>query len=364
MSGRSLKRILETPLNVFIGCLAIVLMLTAVGQAQASWKLVWEDEFNGTELDTTKWTAVTDCGDHRNTEQQCYMASAVSVGNGMLTITGTDQAQNGYSYTSGAIKTGNWSSPSNSKFTQAYGRFEFRAQLPAGGQGIWPALWLYPPRQWPPEIDLVETVNTMSTVYMTYHWGTESTHQQDGSSTTIANPSDWHIYAVEWETSEIRWYIDDVLKKTHTGTDVTDIPMQLYINLALGGIWPGPVGSSTVFPQFLHVDYVRVYSDSTMVGLATAPSFSVESFAAYPNPFNPDVTLRFVLGKQSAVTINVFDVRGKRVATLLKETCPAGLQTRVWNGRNYLGRLLPSGVYLIHFSTPATNEIRRVLFLK
>ncbi|MFH0921248.1 MAG: discoidin domain-containing protein [Fibrobacterota bacterium] len=247
--------------------MATVLMLTTSGQAQTSWKLVWEDEFDGTELDTTRWTAVTDCGDHRNTEQQCYMASAVSVGNGMLTITGTNQAQNGYSYTSGAIKTGNWSSPS--KFTQAYGRFEFRAQLPAGGQGIWPALWLYPPRQWPPEIDLVEAVNTMSTIYMTYHWGTESTHQQDGSSTTISNPGDWHIYAMEWETNEIRWYIDGVLKKTHTGTDVTDIPMQLYINLALGGIWPGPVGGSTVFPQFLHVDYVRAYHPDSTVPIPT-----------------------------------------------------------------------------------------------
>jgi beta-glucanase (GH16 family) len=226
--------------------------------AYSQWALVWQDEFDGTTLDATKWTAVNNCGDKRNSEQQCYMASAVSVANGSLVITGTQQAQTGFSYTSGAVKTG-------TKFTQAYGKIEFRAQMPAGGQGVWPALWLYPPNQWPPEIDVLEAINSMSTIYMTYHWGTSSTHQSDGGNTTITNPSDWHTYGIEWTTTDIRWYIDGVLKKTHTGSDVTNIPMQLYINLALGGSWPGSVGASTVFPQVMHVDYVRVYKPSTKV---------------------------------------------------------------------------------------------------
>jgi len=224
--------------------------------ASGQWSLAWQDEFDGTSLDAAKWTAVNNCGDKRNNEQQCYMASAVSVGNGALTITGTNQAQGAFSYTSGAVKTG-------AKFTVAYGRIEFRAQMPAGGQGVWPALWLYPPNQWPPEIDVLEAINTMSTIYMTYHWGTSSDHKSDGGNTGITNPSDWHSYSVEWETNEIRWYIDGSLKKTHTGSDVTNIPMQLYINLALGGAWPGSVGPSTVFPQVMKVDYVRVYQRNT-----------------------------------------------------------------------------------------------------
>ncbi|OGS33729.1 MAG: hypothetical protein A2293_14340 [Elusimicrobia bacterium RIFOXYB2_FULL_49_7] len=106
------------------------------------------------------------------------------------------------------------------------------------------------------------------------------------------------------------------------------------------------------------------YYDSTTVGFSATPSIPMESFTVYPNPFNPDVTLQFVLGKPSAVTIDVFDISGKRVATLLTKTCPAGLQTRVWNGRDHFGRLLPSGIYLIHFSTLTMNEIRQVLLLK
>ncbi|MFH0919766.1 MAG: family 16 glycosylhydrolase [Fibrobacterota bacterium] len=106
------------------------------------------------------------------------------------------------------------------------------------------------------------------------------------------------------------------------------------------------------------------YYDSTTVGLSTTLSFPMESFTVYPNPFNPTVTMRFVLGKPSVVAIHVFDISGKRIATLLKETCPAGLQTRVWNGRDMNGHSLPSGIYLIHFSTPGTNESRQVLFLK
>jgi beta-glucanase (GH16 family) len=244
-------------LRKFIMLAGVALALHAL-PAFAQWSLVWQDEFEGSALDGSKWSAVNNCGDKRNSEQQCYMASAVAVGNGVLTITGSQQAQSGFSYTSGAVKTG-------TKFTQAYGRFEFRAQLPAGGQGVWPALWLYPPNQWPPEIDVLEAINSMSTIYMTYHWGTSSTHQSDGGNTTIADPAGWHVYAVEWETSSIRWYIDGALAKTHTGSDVTNIPMQLYINLALGGSWPGSVGVSTVFPQVMHVDYVRVYQRNTEV---------------------------------------------------------------------------------------------------
>ncbi len=216
------------------------------------WTLVWQDEFDGSALDTDKWIAVDNCGDKRNSEQQCYRKSAVSVAGGMLTLTATDSPSGNFEYTSGAVKTGD-------KFTVSYGKIEFRAQMPEGGQGVWPALWLYPPDQWPPEIDVLEAINTMSTIYMTYHWGTSGTHQQDGGSTTISDPQGWHLYAVEWEENEVRWTIDGELKQTHTGADVTDIPMQLYINVALGGAWPGNVGSETVFPQKMNVDYVRVY---------------------------------------------------------------------------------------------------------
>lgn len=241
--------------RIILASIALTLFIFPV---HAQWTMVWNDEFDSTAINTNKWIAVNNCGDRRNSEQQCYMASAVSVSGGSLVITGTKEAQGTFSHTSGAVKTG-------AKFTVAYGKIEFRAQMPAGGQGVWPALWLYPPNQWPPEIDVLEAINTMSTIYMTYHWGTSANHLSDGGNTAISNPAGWHTYGVEWDVGEIRWYIDGALKKTHTGTNVTNIPMQLYINLALGGSWPGSVGISTVFPQTMRVDYVRVYKRTTDV---------------------------------------------------------------------------------------------------
>jgi beta-glucanase (GH16 family) len=245
----------------------------ARAQSPSGWTLAWSDEFNGSALDTSKWTAVTNCGDRRNNEQQCYTADDVSVANGRLTIRSEHRSLSGFAYTSGAVKTSN-------KFTQAYGRFEFSARLPAGGQGVWPALWLYPPNQWPPEIDVLEAINDMRTIYMTYHWGTSSNHMLDSGSTWVSNPSTaFHLYAMEWAPGVVRWYIDGVLVKTHTGSDVTNIPMQLYINTALGGDWPGSVAASTVFPQTLDVDYVRVYvaSSGSGSGDTTNPTVSLTS---------------------------------------------------------------------------------------
>jgi beta-glucanase (GH16 family) len=242
-------------IRIILAGISLALFIVPV---HAQWTMVWNDEFDSTTLNTNKWIAVNNCGDRRNGEQQCYMASAVGVSGGSLVLTGTNQAQSTFSYTSGAVKTG-------TKFTVAYGKIEFRAQMPSGGQGVWPALWLYPPNQWPPEIDVLEAINSMSTIYMGYHWGTSADHRSDGGNTIITNPTAWHTYGVEWDVGEIRWYIDGVLKNTYTGAAVTDIPMQLYINLALGGSWPGSVGPSTVFPQTMRVDYVRVYKRATEV---------------------------------------------------------------------------------------------------
>ena len=74
------------------------------------------------------------------------------------------------------------------------------------------------------------------------------------------------MFAVEWEPRMIRWYVDDVLYKTTTPADLPagtnwafDHPFFLLLNLAIGGDWPGPPNASTVFPQAMYVDYVRVY---------------------------------------------------------------------------------------------------------
>ena len=261
-------------MRLIFGGLFLCLCLAVNASAQSTnWSLVWNDEFDGTALNTSKWIAVTNCGDQHNNEQQCYMADDVSLANGILTIKPERRSMGGFAYTSGAVKTG-------TKYTVGpESRVEFRAQLPAGGQGLWPALWMYPPNQWPPEIDLVEAVNDMSEVFMTYHWGSNSDPQQDYSSVRVSNPSAWHVYAMEWQSGVVRWYIDNVLVKTYSGPTVSTIPMQLYMNVALGGDWPGGVAASTVLPQTMNVDYVRVYSANGTAPPSdtTAPSVSMST---------------------------------------------------------------------------------------
>ena len=106
------------------------------------WQLVWEDEFDGNELDTTKWSYQTGTGaeygltDWGNNEQQYYREQNVTVSDGSLHIVAKRDSYGGKGYTSGRIRTiekGDWT----------YGRFEFRAKLPRG-QGFWPAIWMLP----------------------------------------------------------------------------------------------------------------------------------------------------------------------------------------------------------------------------
>ena len=100
-----------------------------------------------------------------------------------------------------------------------YGRMEARIKLPVG-QGIWPAFWMMPTYGvyggWPHsgEIDILETINAGDRVHGTMHFtNTQGQHTSSGG-TYYANglvfANDYHIYAIEWDPNEIRWYVDDV----------------------------------------------------------------------------------------------------------------------------------------------------------
>ncbi len=232
-----------------------------------TYKLVWSDEFSGTSLDTSKWTAVASCGDHWNNEQQCYTADAVSVSGGNLVIKSDRKKVGSFNFTSGLVKSdgstfinGNIKS-GVSKYTVKYGRIEIRAQLPTGGQGIWPALWMIPPPYSnPPELEIVEAFSDTSTIYTNYWYNESGTMKQAPVSYKISSPStSFHIFAVEWEPGVLRWYADGVLKRTFASSVVTDTPMFIIMNTALGGKGTGPVASTTSFPQYFLIDYVRVY---------------------------------------------------------------------------------------------------------
>ncbi|TFG37215.1 MAG: glycosyl hydrolase family protein, partial [Candidatus Aminicenantes bacterium] len=171
-------------------------------------------------------------------------------------------------YTSARIVTRN-------RYEPTYGRIEARIKLPTG-QGLWPAFWLLGNDigtvGWPQcgEIDIMEyRGQEPATLFGTLHGPGYSGGA--GISQTYVLENDrfdtaFHTFAVEWEVGVIRWYVDDVLYHTVVPSDlngnewVFDHPFYIILNVAVGGNFVGPPDPSTVFPQTMRVDYVRVYS--------------------------------------------------------------------------------------------------------
>jgi beta-glucanase (GH16 family) len=247
--------------------------------APPAWKLVWSDEFNGpngSAVDSNKWVTETGGGGWGNNELEYYTSRLenASQKDGNLVISvlrekyiGPDDATR--NYTSARLKT-------QGKFSQAYGRFEARIKIPRG-QGIWPAFWMLgddiEKPGWPAcgEIDIMENIGKEpALVHATIHGPGYSGANGIGTPYALAGDQrfadDFHIFAVEWEPNTIRFYVDDHLYATRTPADlpkgakwVYDHRFFLLLNVAVGGGWPGDPDASTVFPQTMLVDYVRVY---------------------------------------------------------------------------------------------------------
>lgn len=236
--------------------------------------LVWSDEFNYTGLpDNRKWSYDTEgnATGWGNNESQYYTASRLKnaeVRDGFLSITTHREDYEGFKYTSARLVTrqkGDW----------LYGRVEVKAKIP-DGRGMWPAIWMLPTDWsyggWPAsgEIDIMENVGydpykIVGTVHTEAY--NHSTGTQKGASTNVQSCySAFHIYAIEWEVQEIRFYVDDLLYFTfrNEGTGYKTWPFDkrfhLLLNVAVGGNWGGVQGiDDSVFPRSMIVDYVRVY---------------------------------------------------------------------------------------------------------
>ncbi|WP_112662527.1 family 16 glycosylhydrolase [Microvirga flavescens] len=238
--------------------------------------LTFSDEFNafsywngaGGTWDTGyPWAAANGGTNESNGEEQWYInanyAATQSLGtykvnNGVLNITAAPtpaslkSAVNGYNYTSGMVTTYH-------SFSQTYGYFEMRAQLPAG-QGLWPAFWLLPTDQsWPPEIDVMEVIGSQpNTLNTTVHYGN---YQQTGNEITLSGlTTGFHTYGVDWQKDLISWYFDGQLVFQTATPAGMDKPMYMLANLAVGGVWPGSPNASTSFPASLQIDYIRAYA--------------------------------------------------------------------------------------------------------
>ncbi|HUI93071.1 MAG TPA: glycoside hydrolase family 16 protein [Chitinivibrionales bacterium] len=245
--------------------------LFAAPPKTASWTLTFDDEFNGTALDTSKWSPHDHFCGVRNNELQAYMPENISVANGLDRETCEKRAVNyGYcgqpsiakDYASGMMIT-------MDKFDQQFGYFECRCKIPKG-KGYWPAFWLLPYNKWPPEIDILEILgDEPDKVYMTNHYLVNGVHQSTGGSWTGPDFSaGFHTFGVEWDSSKIVWYVDSV-ERFRSTDGIPAEPFFMLVNLALGGDWPGSPDSTTVFPGYFDIDWVRVYKKSGAQSVVT-----------------------------------------------------------------------------------------------
>lgn len=242
--------------------------------AEEEWRLIWSDEFTAPEIDPTKWEHQVFPGvDSGNRELQHYTNRPENsfIRDGRLVIHAKREDYKDHAFTSARLHT-------RGRFSFLYGRVEARIRIPST-VGIWPAFWMMPEQSvygiWPRsgEIDIMESVNIADEVYGTIHFG-NPTHQHTGAGyrlSPVGEPvrlfsEDFHVYTMEWDPTEIRWYVDGNHYST-LNRWVAPVPypapfdqeFHLLLNVAVGGNWPGPPDETSVFPQEMEVDWVRVY---------------------------------------------------------------------------------------------------------
>ena len=260
------------------------------------WQLTWEDNFNGSAVDTTKWAYEQGAGGYGNSEMQNYRASNARVENGELIIKAEPQA--GKNITSCTQDNTYWSSKLWTKglFSQAYGRFEAKISVPVG-EGFWPAFWMLSQDNsyggWPfsGEIDIMEARGRVpdrfgGAIHFGHAWPANQWVSKDWLFHDGTNISNYHVYTVEWDPMELRYYCDGYLYQTikntqwftdgapNSPTAPFDKPFYLILNLAVGGTfdspnYPGKLGGPKTGE--MKVDYVRVYQKKTTTPPSTLP---------------------------------------------------------------------------------------------
>ncbi|MDB5015209.1 MAG: glycoside hydrolase [Mucilaginibacter sp.] len=229
-----------------------------------TYQLIWSDEFNGASVDGSKWN-IDNGNPGVNNEKEYYQSANVAETGGNLVITAKNQNVGGQPYTSGKLET-------SGKLSVQYGRIEASIKLPTF-QGSWPAFWMLGTNigsvGWPQcgEIDIMEQINTSNTIYGTIHWNNNGATQYGGNTTTT--PTGYHLYAVQWDTNSISWFVDNNLYATANianginNTGAFQNPFYIILNLAVAGDFPGQTVNTGALPANMYVDYVRVYKGVT-----------------------------------------------------------------------------------------------------
>lgn len=294
-----------------LGLIGTVLLMSF--QSYSQWVMIWNDEFDNSTLDNTKW--VNDVGGNGwgNNEAQFYTAgnANLTIANGEATFTAKDEQFGTNEYTSAKIISKNL-------FDIQYGKIEGRMKCPMG-KGLWPAFWMLGNSidtvSWPMcgEIDVMEHINSETKIHGTAHWDNVG-HQYLGGIINT-NPADFHTYTITWDSTYIKWYMDDqlyyLLNITNgtNGTEEFHKKFYLILNLAVGGNWPGYPDATTQFPADFVVDYIRVYKDQAEL---TVNEINQNAVTIYPNPAEDLLTIKG-LTEETALTYAIYSLNGDQL---------------------------------------------------
>jgi beta-glucanase (GH16 family) len=244
------------------GHAGVVPQVVPDGSPQGRWRLIFDDEFSGRNLDSDYWTTCYPWGcvpDDPSRpagyiEQEWYDPASCSVSAGALVLTATADA-GAKPYASCLVQT-------YGKETFKYGYFEARMLLPAEVDA-WPAFWLVGTSDGNEEIDVLESYLGNDQVTQNFHWdgGAEGNMVVLPWATT-----GWNTYGVDWEPGSITWYVDGTEVWHVSGSRVFSKDAFLILNLAIDSIEPSPS-----VPATMKVDYVRVWRHASASASSTAP---------------------------------------------------------------------------------------------
>lgn len=255
------------------------------GDDGGGWPLVWSDEFEGSQLDATRWDVEdrSTFGDG-NLELACLMdrPENVALEDGVLALTARRESPplacrktdarfpEGRDYSSGFVST-------EDRASWRYARVEVRAALPTEpgtSAGLWPALWMRPDDRGVGEIDIMEALGTgadraeAGLIHQTLHYDYTGAKPKVGFVPELPagfDPTEFHTYAVQTQPGRIDWLVDGKVtftvdaEKAPWVDEVLASPYFLRMNLAVGGRWPGDPQATTTLPASMRVDWVRVY---------------------------------------------------------------------------------------------------------
>lgn len=346
-----------------LACVACAMTVVAVADPPANfsgWELVFEDNFDGNTLDTSKWNPTYNWGHTHNHRAYCDEANVI-VKDGKLMLKAEakkhpkapasakfDGKEIPVDYTSAAIDT-------RGHFEVKYGYIEGRFKAPKH-KGTWPAFWTLQDG-WPPEIDILEIPASRKQHHYYLHYTNPSWYNDHGSAwdheasfgghkdDNVDRSADFHTYAVEWDESNLNFYFDDKKFASYNRpTEIKQLSAQyIIVNLAVGG-WAGnDIEVTANNPAYFEADWVRVWKAKT-----ARPDTVIFYNEAFKTCMQPSDEKKLVLGDcadEKSVAIikplgsaNTFRVDfGDMTLEMPNETTDPGVTAGVyaWNGKNH-----------------------------